>query len=139
MLPVDNRESWRAARALIEECSDDEYWSSWKRMALSVVSDLEKRGLDSAFRVGMSMHHILFSTLDHHGLENGQPRIVFEIESRKGVARIAYTNRFDIDQKFVETVDVGVAAEKLIEYLRRLWVETKGGEEVPHGLGSNRN
>ena len=89
MWPTDNPESWKEIHEFIEEHPNDNYWSKWKPMANQVISELEGRGLDKLFRVGQSMHTIIFSTLDHHRLA-GEPRVTLDFDAEEQKVQIAY-------------------------------------------------
>src|SRR5690606_31292661 len=92
MYAKDNPDSWRQIHEFVDGFPDDHpYWQRWKPMVRAVLSELEHRGLDSAFRVGQSMHHIVISTLDHHGL-NDEPRVTLEFDVDSNSVRVAYSD-----------------------------------------------
>jgi hypothetical protein len=53
MWPRDNLESWEVTIRLIEEQSDDPYWSLYKSTAKSLFSALEQRDLKRDFRAAL--------------------------------------------------------------------------------------
>jgi len=66
--------SWDAVTAYIEQYPDDSNWGAWKKLARKFIREGISLGLNQYFRAGQGMHHLLFSTLDHHGLLD-EPRV----------------------------------------------------------------
>jgi len=135
MFPKDNPESWQHIHEFVDEFPDDDYWSKWKPMVRGVVSTLEARGLIPLFRIGQSMHHILFSTLDHHRLAS-EPRVTLEFHPKDQTVRIAYScsNLYFSEPISQETIPIAAAMPSILGYLRRLWIETKPATPIPDGL-----
>jgi hypothetical protein len=136
MYPKNNPESWQRIHEFVDWFSDDDpHWSRWKPMVRRVLLELEQRGLVSLFRAGQSMHHIMFSTLDHHGLE-AEPRVTLEIHVERGLVRVAYStaNLYFCEPLAEEYVPVEGATAATLAYLRRLWIETKAGQPLPDAL-----
>jgi len=135
MWPKDNAESWKQIHEFIEEYPDDEVWSEWKRMALAVVTDLENRKVAPFFRIGMSIHEVILSTLDHHRLKF-EPRVMLRFQPREQLIRIAYGYRNSIYGEPVteERLAPADAIPALLRQLRRLWRETKPATPVPDAL-----
>ncbi|SRR5258706_10536613 len=133
--PKNNLESWQDIQQFIAEFPDDEYWSRWKPMVRSVVSELEARGLAPLFRIGQSMHHILFSTIDHHRLDS-EPRVTLEFLPKEGIVRIAYScaNLYFSEPLSEDRVPISAAMSSTLDYLRRLWSETKPTTPIPDAL-----
>jgi hypothetical protein len=137
MVPKDNPESWQRIHEFVNEFPDDAYWSAWKPMVREVLSGLESRGMVPLFRIGQSMHHILFSTLDNHRLTS-EPRVTLEFHPEHQTVRIAYscTNLYFNEPISQETVPVSAAVPVILGYLRRLWSETKPAMPIPRGLAA---
>ena len=135
MFSKDITESWQQIHEFVDEFPDDAYWSTWKPMVLHVVSSLELRGLVPLFRIGQSMHHILFSTLDHHRLAS-EPRVTLEFHPKDQTVRIAYScsNLYFSEPISQETIPIAAAMPSILGYLRRLWIETKPATPIPDGL-----
>jgi hypothetical protein len=133
--PKDNLESWQDIQHFISEFPDNDYWIKWKQIVRQVVSELESRGLAPLFRIGQSMHHIIFSTLDHHQLTS-EPRVTLEFDPKEQKVRIAYSyaNLYFSEPLSEERVPVSSASSSAIRYLRRLWEETKPSSPVPDTL-----
>jgi hypothetical protein len=138
MVPKDNPESWEHIRVFIEEFPDDAYWSEWKPMARNVVSSLQSCGLVTFFRIGQSMHHIIFSTLDHHRLAS-EPRVTLEFHPKEQTVRVAYScsNLYFGEPLSQETLTISAAVPGILGYLRRLWSETEPGTPIPDALNAN--
>src|SRR5580692_5380206 len=91
MWPKDNPESWKSIHEFVAEFPDDHaYWSKWKPIVRDFVSVLEVRGLVELFRIGQSMHTIIFSTLEHHRL-GSEPRVTLEFNPTEQMVWIAYS------------------------------------------------
>jgi hypothetical protein len=137
MWPRDNIDSWQTTLQDIDEYPDDSYWSSYKATAQDVFSSLTKLELNQAFRVGQSMHDIIFSTLDHHGLRD-EPRVTFTIMPKEGLVKIAYSySHVDFGPSAPVSEEICPASDvtpALVNYLMRLWIETKPSERIPLGL-----
>ena len=131
----NNPQSWQNIHNFIDEFPEDEYWSNWKSMARDLVFALEARGLSKCFRVGQSMHQIIFSTSPRHGLIT-EPRVTLEFYPNERQVRIAYShaNVEFCKPDSVEQVDVLLASSCALRYLRQLWVETYSETEIPKGL-----
>jgi hypothetical protein len=134
--PIDNPESWQQIHEFIDEFPDDAYWSKWKFMVREVVSSLEALGLAKHFRIGQSMHDIMISTADYHGLSANEPRVILVFQPREDLVRIAYSDANLIFKEPLtdEHVAITVATDRTLEYLRRLWNETKSSARMPNGL-----
>jgi hypothetical protein len=135
MWPKDNSESWLQIHEFIDEFPDDDDWSKWKPMARELVSDLERRGLIPYFRIGQSMHHIIFSTADHHGLTE-EPRVTLEFHPNDRSVRIAYSrsNLYFNQPLADECVPFAAVIPRTLGYLQRLWKETNPSASIPGGL-----
>jgi hypothetical protein len=135
MWPRDKLESWQQIHEFIDEFPDDAYWSKWKPMVRHVVSGLEARGLAAFFRIGQSMHHIIFSTLDHHRLTS-EPRVTLEFHPKEQTVRVAYScaNLYFNEPLSEESVPVVAAVPSTLSYLRRLWSETRPSIPIPDAL-----
>ena len=80
-----NIASWEALITLIER---SEHWTPWKPLARRFLRAGIAAELNRYFRAGQSMHHIVFSTLDHHGLSD-EPRVTIELHPPSEL-RVAY-------------------------------------------------
>jgi hypothetical protein len=132
MFPRDNFESWQHIHEFIDEFPDDVHWSQWRPMVRDVVSSLEARGLVALFHIGRSMHHIIFSTLEHHGLTS-EPRVTLEFHPPEQAVRVAYScsNLHFGEPLSEECVPITAAVPSTLSFLRRLWSETKPTSEIP--------
>ena len=135
MFPKDNPESWQRIHEFIDEFPDTPHWSQWKPLVRSVISDLESRGLSTLFRVGQSMHHILFSLVEHHRLVS-EPHVTLEFHAEPQTVRVAYgyTNLHFGEPAAEEVVPVASAIPSILAFLRRLWGEARPGISVPDAL-----
>ena len=135
MWPTDNMDSWRRIREFIDEFPDDERWLDWKRIAKSLISSLTEEHLDRSLRIGQSMSHIIFSTIDHHRLYQ-EPRVTVEIREKDKKLRFAYSTSNLWFNEPIEEITVYEADALLVakHMLRKLWLVTKPGMEVPDAL-----
>jgi hypothetical protein len=144
MWPANNPESWRKLREIVGEKPNDDYWSKWKQMVDHVLSELEARSLAESFRIGQSMHTIIFSTLEHHCLAK-EARLTLDFEPEKKTVQIAYSHSCahlshanDHPHYYAplaqESVLLSEAVPSVLSFLRRLWAETKPEIPTPDGL-----
>ena len=136
MYATDNEGSWRQLGEFVESFPDDhEYWSRWKPMAREVLASLEKHATTPLFRAGQSMHHIVFSTLDRHGLE-AEPRVTLEFHPDRDLVRVAYSdgNLYFCTPQSEISVSPNRAVPVILGYMRRLWIETKPDVPLPAAL-----
>ena len=104
-------------------------------MAREVVSALQNRGLAEHFRVGQSMHQIIFSTADRHGLST-EPRVTLEFYPKEQQVRVAYSHAnigFN-EPDSEERIDVPSATSCALRYLQHLWSETRSDIQIPDAL-----
>jgi hypothetical protein len=135
MYPKTNTESWAQIREFVASYPDDATWSSWKQSVSLVISALERNGLTDLFRIGQSMHHIMLSTLDHHCLAE-EPRVTLEFGMEGDLVRVAYStaNLYFCDPVSQAEVSVPEAIPVVLQYLSRLWTETKPSVALPDAL-----
>jgi hypothetical protein len=67
------QESWISFEGFVAEFPDDGRWTAWKAFVLALLQMCVDAGLDRYFRAGQSMHDIIFSTAEEHGLEKHDP------------------------------------------------------------------
>lgn len=131
----DNPSSWRDVAGFLDEFPDDETWSTYKKDMRFIIESGIASHLDQFFRAGTSMHYILFSTLEHHGLRGEYFVTLARKPDRLFV--VSYANR-NVDfsapagQKTAPTPEEAFAV--LRSFLLRLWRDTKRDEEVPIAL-----
>src|SRR5581483_9136323 len=106
-------------------------------MVRKVVTALEEQGLVAYFRIGQSMHQIIFSTLDHHRLQS-EPRVTLEFNQEDQNARVAYSSaHLHFSEPISEQrVPRDAALPTTLGYLLRLWMETKPATPIPAALAS---
>lgn len=137
MGPKDNPESWRQIHEFIASFQDDRCWSTWKLMVTDVVCALEARGLAAYFRIGQSLHHIMLSTSEHHGLTS-EPRVTLIFHSKDNSACVAYgcTNLHFSAPLSEDRVPPAEAVPRILHHLRRLWRETRPEYPIPDALNA---
>lgn len=128
-----NRATWQQVLGFVAEYTDNEYWSRWRAIISPILKHAVELELDSLFRAGMSMSHVIFSTLDHHGLRD-EPRVTLEVMKDWRI-RISFTGNnvwFSEPAQFA-VVDESSAFPTFGRYLRHLWEETVP-EPIPDRL-----
>jgi hypothetical protein len=119
-----NSSSWAAVEADIEQYPDSQ-WKAWKAIAHEFIFDCVRLGLNRYFRAGQSMHHFVFSTLDHHCLRD-EPRVTVELHPGRRALRIAYGRRnlyFSTPElEYTLPFDAGIATFR--RFLKQLWTVT---------------
>ena len=133
--PRTNEESWQRVRKFVAYLGEDPRWPAWVRVAEGILDALERDGLDRVFRIGTSMHDIIFSTLDHHDLR-GEPRTTIRIDLDGTHVRVSYGR---VNVEFAEPdeevrVPSAQAVPVVRRYLEKLWRETKPDAALPPGL-----
>lgn len=133
--PKDNLESWQDIQGFLAEFPQGDYGSRWTAIVRDTIAALERRGLSPLFRIGQSMHHIIFSTVDKHVL-GSEPRVTLEFDPNEDIVRIAYGfgNLYFSDPASEERVAAVTAVPTILLYLRRLWKETKPDVPLPDAL-----
>ena len=126
---ANNVASWKLVLGFIDEYPESTHWSPWKKLARRFVDESIELGLDRYFRAGQSMSHMIFSTLDHHGLRN-EPRVTVELHPENEL-RIAYgtsyLSRFPAELEYSLPYDDAFPTFR--RFLNQLWIET-----VPEAL-----
>ena len=133
--PKDNLESWQDIQQFIAEFPETPYWVEWKTMARQVICGLANLGLAPSFRIGQGMHHIMLSTLEHHGLR-AEPRVTLDFDPESHLVRVAYSrSNIEFNEPLSEErVPVEAAVSAIIKNLKILWNETKPGVPMPAAL-----
>ncbi len=83
-----NLESWADIINFINKF-DDPQWIDWQKLALRFMQYGIDHNFNHHFRVGQSMRTLVFSTLDHYGLEY-EPRVTVVITPPETI-RLIYT------------------------------------------------
>jgi hypothetical protein len=122
-----NQDTWQQVREFIAEYPDNEYWNNWRNAILPTLNRATDLGVDAYFRAGMAMHHLIFSTLDHHGLR-GEPRVTIEVTNERELKFFYSTQNVEfnppIEYEAVDRSQSADAFKAFMKYLRRLWKET---------------
>ena len=131
-----NSQSWRELRRFIEESPDDG-WAKWKSIALDLVGELEACKLVDKIRAGQSMHHLIFSAVERHEL-NDEPRVTVVIDPKNENVRVTYgyRNLHFSEPKCEQTVTAAESTNMTMKYLAVLWQETRPNEALPDALGA---
>jgi hypothetical protein len=131
--PLSNEESWVSVVQDNGEYPDTPYWNSWRSVISPLVDEAIKAGYDKLFRAGKSMHHILFSTIDHHGLR-GEPHVTLSVtEDWKIHIHYSTANMWFGSAIQSQVVMPTEAFSVLTRYLQHLWTETVS-EPIPEIL-----
>ena len=131
----DNRATWQQVLASVRRFPDYDHWNRWRSIVLPILERAVELEFDSLFRAGMSMSHVVFSTLDHHGLKL-EPRVTLEV-MRDWRVRISFTtnNVWGVEPTHFAILDESSAFPTLRRYLWHLWEETVP-EPIPDCLRS---
>lgn len=131
----ENRATWQQVLRSVGNYPDEEYWNTWRAIVSPILEHAVELEFDSLFRAGMSMHHIIFSTLDHDGLRD-EPRVTLEVMKDWRI-RISLTRNnvwFNKPTQFA-ILDESNAFQTFRRYLWHLWEETVP-EPIPERLRS---
>jgi hypothetical protein len=123
---IANSASWRVVESCIAEYPD-EHWQEWRALARDFLSESFRLGLDRHFRAGTSMHHLVFSTLDHYGLRS-EPRVTVEFHPEKRELRVAYGcgNLYFAPAELEYTLPFDSGFSTFRRFLKHLWTATSG-------------
>lgn len=130
---MTNPETWADIVQFTREFPDTEHWNRWRSTICPVIEEALRQGYDRLFRAGSSMHHLIFSTLKHHGLRM-EPRITLRVTDDWKIGIYYSTGHID----FVAPIQSVVAAAPeafaiFTRYLMRLWEDTVP-EPIPERL-----
>jgi hypothetical protein len=130
-----NLESWDQVQEFIRRSDvDGHYYRNWGNLAAKIISDLKKLKLNENFRLGTAMFCLIFSTIDHYGL-NEEPSVYLDIDPINLSARVAYCPRSDRPETWQEKIySADDAGSAILECLQRLWAETKPHLPLPEAF-----
>jgi hypothetical protein len=133
-LTAANRASWEGMLRFVDEFPDDK-WRDWKTVVRPTLEASIRSGIAEYFRAGQSVHHLIFSTAEKHGLEDIQPsppRVTFGLDDdgKLFVGLSRYSLFFNPpDRK--QLVDRNNAFVVLKSFLSELWQLTRPNEPLP--------
>jgi hypothetical protein len=122
-----NSASWKALEVFIEglEQYQDSHWKAWKALGQEFLSACMRLGLDRYYRAGHSMHHLVFSTLDHHPLQE-EARVTVELHPEDHTLRIAFGRGglyfSPAELEYTLSFDAGIPTFQ--RFLKQLWIAT---------------
>ena len=123
-LPVSNKDSWEFVGRLIAEYPDNPHWNQWRSVVHPLLDQATRAGYDELFRAGKAMSHIIFSTIDHHGLKQ-EPRVTIDVTEDWGIQIHYSTTNVEFNPPIETTkATADEAFQVLTRYLRRLWIDT---------------
>lgn len=134
----ENKKSWDNMISFVDGFPTNDAWHAWKIFVGSMLRHGIDTGLDRYFRAGQSMQHIIFSTAEHHGLEDidpSPPRVTIAFDERMRIY-LAWS-RFNLwfNKPDRQTYLTGDSANSILRiYLSSLWDETRPSEKNPIGL-----
>lgn len=134
----DNPSSWQRLLEHIDSFPDNDTWRDWRIVATRFVKQGIAMQLDRYFRAGKSMHHFLFSTLDHHDLRGG-PHVTVVIPT--GVIQPEFTiqvaygtnNLFFGKPELSHNLSFDEAFSTFRRFLFQLWTATQA-DPIPEDI-----
>jgi hypothetical protein len=128
-----NIESWRVVEAFVESMPESAHWTPWKTLARRIIGESVKFGLNRYFRAGQSMSDLVFSTLDHHGLQR-EPRVIVKLRPENDVHLAYWAARLYFSIPMLEyTLPFDLAFPTFVRFLNQLWTATMP-EAVPEDV-----
>jgi len=130
---MTNPETWTDIVQFTREFPDTEHWNRWRSTMCPVLEEALRQGYNRLFRAGSSMHDLIFSTLDHHGLRM-ELRVTLRVTNDWKIGIYYSTVHIDFGSP-IESVSVTTpeAFPVFTRYLRHLWEETVP-EPIPQEL-----
>ena len=130
----NNRVSWSDVMAFLEASPRP----TWKNGLLPIVESAIAAGLSSYFRAGQSMHHVILSTAERHGLEEvipAPPRITLGVDEYATVyVAWSHCNLWFGEPERKDVVTPATALPILKSYLGSLWTVTRSAKPIPFAL-----
>ena len=121
---MTNPETWADIVQFTTEFPDTDYWNRWRSMICPLLEQAIERGYNRIFRAGSSMHHLIFSTIDHHGLKF-EPRVTIRVTEDWMLGIYYSTVHIDFGPAIESlVVEAQEAFPPFTQYLRHLWEET---------------
>ena len=139
-LAPDNPSSWQRVLEDIACYPDNDVWRDWKIIARRFIEQGIAIHLDYHFRAGQSMHHFIFSTLDHHGL-HGDPHVTIAIPSEVKQSEIRIQVAYGTQSLWFSkpelsyTLDYDDGFNTFRRFLLELWTATKS-DAIPEDIRS---
>ena len=133
------QESWEWLAREVKEVQGD-YWAPWKLFVSNLLQACVDTGLNRDFRVGQSMHHVIFSTTEQHRLERYDPpppRVTLIYDPKKEhqwVLAWFYENLWFFEPDREQAVTTESVFQTLKAYLSDLWRETHPDSPLPGSL-----
>lgn len=131
-----NEDSWLKMIAFAESFPDP-VWTDWRAQMVPLLREALERGIHHHFQAGQSMQHIIFSTLEHWGLDR-EPRVTIGYEKDMSLF-VAYstTNIWFSEPMTKVALQRDNAMNVLARFLRTLWTDTKPDAHVPAELAEH--
>jgi len=132
----ENRATWQQVLGIVAKYPDNEYWNRWRAIVSPILERAVELEFDSLFRAGTSMSHVIFSTLNHHGLRD-EPRVTLEVmkDWRIRISLTTHNMWFREPTQFA-VLDESSAFPTFRRYLWHLWEDTVP-EPIPDRLRSS--
>jgi hypothetical protein len=131
-----HEESWDYVLSKIEQYPETPYWVQWQSIVRPLISGCVHAGYSPLFRAGMSMHDIIFSTVQRYGLKPNELRVTMSITEEWAIKF-----RFGQGLKGIgvhEDVKIAPPEEAFVtltRFLQQLWMESVS-EPLPEILRS---
>jgi hypothetical protein len=135
-LMAKNQASWAEVFADIDEYyPENDTWGEWKEFMHALLRAGVEEHLDKYFRAGQSMHYIIFSTCERHGLKRHDPHVVLGRDHNGYFVVYSRDTWWSLepgvtpDRKDVITSTNALAVWR--SHQLALWRETRPSEPIP--------
>ncbi|MCP5146251.1 MAG: hypothetical protein H6978_15690 [Gammaproteobacteria bacterium] len=128
-----NEQSWLKMIEFAESMPDTN-WKKWKNQIVPLLREGIESALHRHFLAGQSMQHLLFSVIDHYGLDE-EPRVTIGFDEKMDLFVALTTFNIWFQQPTDRAELSGENNLSLLrQFLVKLWITAKPDQPLPSEL-----